>query len=178
MFLGELKTFGIDFTWDVAKTQTMTIKSIVVGSAQFDSLNIVPEQIPIEGKFIKDGKAEIKMTVQAPSDECTTPPTTAKCVNIRTYVIPISIIVQSQDGVNYGPYSSTLAVDIIKQVQTGTGIIIVVLAVSAVSIAGIIVRSSKPKRPTTPKQHKKAKDRVMQKINIVPKKPILKRLFS
>lgn len=179
-FLGEIKTFFVSFTWDGIKNPTLFVKSVVIGSGDYDGITIVPEDIPIGGKIVKNGKSEIKVTVQIPQKECTEPPSTAKCANFKSYIIPLNIIVGDDKNTNYGPFPATLELEVIKQVPTGTATIIVVLMAASVSIAGIVARQSRqPSRPKTPKQHKKATERVLKKINASPKKnKFFKRLFS
>lgn len=177
MFLGETKQFTVDFTWDIIKSSTLKIKSIVVGTSPVDSLKIVPEELPLDGKPVQDGKSQIKVILQAPPNQCNPTNPTAQCVNLKTYTVPLSILVQGSDGVNYGPYSAVLQVEIVKQQASGT--IIIVLVMAAITAAIIQLARTKKPKTNTPKHHKSAVEKAIKNARKSPKsKHFLKKLFS
>lgn len=180
IFIGETKSFDIDFTWDIVKSKNLIIKSITIPSGSFDSLSIIPEQLTGFGKTVIDGKSSIRVTVQTPSDVCSPEKPTAKCVNLKQYTIPLQIFVQDQNGNNYGPFTAILELDVIKAVETGTTIILAVLVVVIIAISAFIVRSGseKPSYPRNSKEHKKQYDNVIKNAKKVTKKGFFSKLLK
>lgn len=172
--LGETKTFDITFTWNVVEEPTLILKNIETPTSNFDSLSIVGQSIPNEGILLKDGKGTFKVTVSTPSQKCDPANPTARCVNLKTYTIPIQFDVADSTGANYGPYSAVLQVEIVKQ-QT-SGIIIIVLVM--VAVTGAIIQLARTKKPKTnsPKHHKNAVEKAIKNARKSPNKPF--RLFG
>lgn len=166
LFLGETKTFDLDFTYDIAKSPTLKIQSLVLNTGNYDSLSIVPEQIPLEGKIVKDGKGDIKVTVHASENDCAKS-TSATCVNLKPYVIQMSMLVQDANGGNQGSYPITLEVTIIDQPKSGTIIILLVMGlVIGGGAYGAYNQSSKrkPKSPS-PKKHRRDYSKALKKAS-------------
>lgn len=178
LFLGETKTFDVEFTYDLAKSATLKIQSLVLNSGNYDSLNIVPEQIPMEGKIVKDGKGDIKVTVHAAENDCAKS-TSATCVNLKPYVIQLAMLVQDANGGNQGSYPITLEVSIIDQPKSGTIIILFVIAlIIGGGSYGAYENSHSKKKPMTPKRHEKEHFRAIKNAQNPLKKPFFKKLFK
>lgn len=179
LFLGETKSFILGFPYDLTKTTTLKIQSLVLNSGNYDSLSIVPEQISSEGKIVRDGKGEFKVTVQAPENDCSKITNTARCVFLKSYVIQLSVLVHDDKGINHGSYPATLEVSIIDQPKSGTIVILFVIAlVVAGGSYGAYEKTRGKTHKTSPKQHKKEYLKALKNAKTPIKKSFLAKLFK
>lgn len=151
--LGEKRTYALNLIWDEIKESTLFVKSVSINSVGLDSLSVIPEVIPVDGKKIINGNGEIIFDINVPTEKCGTIQQTARCVNLKTYNIPVMVTVSDLIGTTYPDIPAVITVIINDKFPIGLWVIGVLSLSMIYPIYKIMKRGSKP-NPI--KQYKKA----------------------
>jgi hypothetical protein len=161
--LGEKRTYALNLVWDETKESTLFVKSVNINSIGLDSLSVIPEVIPVDGKKITKGNGEIIFDINVPTEKCGTIQQTARCVNLKTYTIPVMVTVSDLIGTSYPDIPAVITVIINDKFPIGLAIVVILLLAVSYPIAKIISKNSKQSSRKSPKQMQKDHQKALKK---------------